>query len=77
MMSRLVPKLRFKEFSGEWEEKRLGNLYEFFPTNSFPRDKLNYENGTVKNIHYGDIHTKFSTLFDITQEKCFKLYGNR
>jgi type I restriction enzyme S subunit len=29
---------------------------------------LNYEIGEVKNIHYGDIHTKFSTLFDITKE---------
>ena len=24
-----VPKLRFKEFSGEWEEKSLGNLGSF------------------------------------------------
>ena len=67
-MSRRVPKLRFKEFSGEWEEKRLEKVYDFYPTNSFSRDKLNYEKGTVKNIHYGDIHTKFSTLFDITKE---------
>ncbi len=63
-----VPKLRFKEFTGEWEEKKLGDIYKFFPTNSFSRDKLNYEKGKVKNIHYGDIHTKFSTLFDITKE---------
>ena len=26
MMSKLVPKLRFKEFSGEWEEKQLKNV---------------------------------------------------
>jgi type I restriction enzyme S subunit len=66
-----VPKLRFKEFenSGEWEVKRLGEVYEFKPTNSFSRDCLNYENGLVKNIHYGDIHTKFDTLFDISKEK--------
>ncbi|KPM31474.1 Restriction modification system DNA specificity domain [Croceitalea dokdonensis DOKDO 023] len=29
---------------------------------------MNYENGSVKNIHYGDIHTKFSTHFDILKE---------
>ena len=69
MMSKRVPKLRFKEFSGEWEEKELEKVYDFYPTNSFSRDKLNYEKGTVKNIHYGDIHTKFSTLFDITKEQ--------
>ncbi len=67
-MTKLVPKLRFKEFSGEWEKNRLGDIYKFFPTKSFSRDKLNYEKGEVKNIHYGDIHTKFSTLFDITKE---------
>jgi type I restriction enzyme S subunit len=68
-MTKLVPKLRFSGFSGEWEDKELGSLYTFFSTNSFPRDKLNYENGTVKNIHYGDIHTKFSIHFDITKER--------
>lgn len=65
-----VPKFRFKEFenSGEWVEKKLGEVYEFKVTNSFSRDCLNYLSGEVKNIHYGDIHTKFNTLFDITKE---------
>ncbi|MFD2034216.1 restriction endonuclease subunit S [Belliella marina] len=48
--------------------KRLGDLMGFKVTNSFSRDNLNYEIGAVKNIHYGDIHTKFQTLFDITNE---------
>jgi type I restriction enzyme S subunit len=30
MMSRLVPKLRFKEFSGEWKEKKLGDIVTIF-----------------------------------------------
>lgn len=63
-----VPKLRFPEFEGEWEKKKLGEVAKFKVTNSFSRDNLNYENGSVKNIHYGDIHTKFQTLFDITKE---------
>ena len=63
-----VPKLRFREFSGEWEEKKYNEIYSFFSTNSFSRDNLNYETGTVRNIHYGDIHTKFSTIFDIEKE---------
>ena len=41
---------------------------DFKVTNSFSRENLNYEYGTVKNIHYGDIHTKFQTLFDINYE---------
>jgi len=63
-----VPKLRFREFEGEWVEKRYGDIYSFYSTNSLSRDKLNYEDGEVKNIHYGDIHTKFSTIFDIEKE---------
>src|SRR5690606_21997351 len=40
----------------------------FKVTNSFSRENLNYQVGTIKNIHYGDIHTKFQTLFNITNE---------
>ena len=63
-----TPTLRFPEFKGEWELKKLGEVANFKVTNSFSRENLNYENGVVKNIHYGDIHTKFQTLFDITKE---------
>ncbi len=65
-----VPKLRFTEFNNdeEWEIKPFNSLYEFKTTNTFSRDFLNYETGSVKNIHYGDIHTKFSTLFNLENE---------
>jgi len=65
-------KLRFKDENGKafpkWEEKLYGDVYSFYSTNSFSRDNLNYESGSVKNIHYGDIHTEFSTQFDVTNE---------
>jgi type I restriction enzyme S subunit len=65
-----IPKLRFPEFrdAGEWDIKLFENLYLFKTTNSFSRDNLNYNGGLIKNIHYGDIHTKFSTLFYIEKE---------
>lgn len=65
-----MPKLRFPEFrdAENWSKEQLDQLYSFKVTNSLSRDKLNYEHGSVKNIHYGDIHTKFSTLFDIQKE---------
>ena len=62
------PPLRFPEFKAEWKRKKLGEVMDFKVTNSYSREKLNYEKGTVKNIHYGDIHTKFRTLFNITNE---------
>jgi type I restriction enzyme S subunit len=67
-MFNLVPKLRFPEFGDDWNVSTMEKLYSFKITNSFSRDKLNYKNGSVQNIHYGDIHTKFSTLFRIDNE---------
>lgn len=64
----IQPILRFPEFEGNWEVTKFGNHYSFKNTNSLSREKLNYENGVVKNIHYGDIHTIFSLLFDVTKE---------
>lgn len=63
-----VPSLRFAGFDEEWEEKKLGEVFSFRTTNSFSRECLSHESGEVKNIHYGDIHTKFRSLFDITKE---------
>lgn len=66
----LVPELRFPEFSSEagWARERFNKLYEFKTTNSFSREKLNYKEGSVKNIHYGDVHKRFATLFDLSKE---------
>jgi type I restriction enzyme S subunit len=62
------PQLRFPEFKEEWGKKKLREMAETKVTNSFSRENLNYETGEVKNIHYGDIHTKFQTLFKIEKE---------
>jgi type I restriction enzyme S subunit len=65
--------LRFKDDNGndfpDWQKKKLEEVYSFGVTNSFSRIDLNYETGEIKNIHYGDIHTKFRTLFSITKEQ--------
>ncbi len=65
-----VPRLRFPEFrwAGGWVSAPMGEVYSFIGNNSLSRDKLNYAAGSVRNIHYGDIHTKFATHFDITKE---------
>ncbi|AZA52057.1 restriction endonuclease subunit S [Chryseobacterium sp. G0201] len=67
-MKSLQPKLRFQEFRDDWKHKYFKEIYSFRSTNSLSRDKLNYENGLVKNIHYGDIHSKFNSLFKIENE---------
>ena len=66
----LTPKLRFPEFRdrGEWQTPQLSDLYDFKRTNTLSRGMLNYEAGTIRNIHYGDIHTKFQSLFRVENE---------
>jgi type I restriction enzyme, S subunit len=66
-----APRLRFPIFRDgtEWRAERMDMLYSFIRNNALSREKLNYESGTAKNIHYGDIHTKFSALFDVTKER--------
>lgn len=67
-MEKLIPQLRFPEFKGEWYSKKFKELFDFYSTNSFSRDLLNYSDGTIYNIHYGDIHTKFKNQFFLTKE---------
>lgn len=68
--SPLLPRLRFPEFRDDstWLALQLADLYGFKRTNTLSRDKLNYETGTIRNIHYGDIHTKFKPLFRVRNE---------
>ena len=73
---KLVPKLRFTSYSNEWESHKLGDILTFYSTNSFSREKLNYESGNVKNIHYGDIHTKFPTILSISGNKDVPFINN-
>ena len=66
---KLVPKLRFGKFHDEWKTIRLDDILTFYSTNSFSREKLNYDAGIVKNIHYGDIHTKYPTILSVKGNK--------
>ena len=64
----LNPSLRFNGFNADWVTYKFSELYEFKTTNSYSRDLLNYSTGNVKNIHYGDIHTKYNSVFNIEIE---------
>lgn len=64
----LNQELRFKDEYGndypEWEEEKFSETFEFISTNSLSRADLNDESGGVINIHYGDIHKKFSHILN-------------
>jgi len=46
----------------------MSEVYSFKGNNSLSRDKLNYNGGSFRNIHYGDIHTKFALHFRVDAE---------
>jgi type I restriction enzyme S subunit len=64
----VAPKLRFKEFDHKWDQLVFSDVFSFYNTNSYSRALLD-DKGEIMNIHYGDIHTKFSMLFDVSKEQ--------
>ena len=72
------PKLRFKADDGgkfpDWEEKSFEQTFSNLNNSTFSRDCLNYENGNVKYIHYGDILVKFGENVDVNN--CIVPYVN-
>lgn len=61
---RRVPKLRFPGFTEDWEQRKLGEIFEYLQNNTLSRDSLNYKIPNIKNIHYGDILVKFNEILD-------------
>ena len=59
------PEIRFSGFTDAWELRKFGDILEFsVPNNNLSRSKLNYTNGNVKNVHYGDILVKFDSILN-------------
>ena len=59
-----VPEIRFEGFTDPWEQRKFGDCFEFLKNNTLSRAGLNGENGTARNVHYGDILIKFGDCLD-------------
>ena len=58
MQELLTGKRRLPGFTREWQHFIFGELFDFIPNNAFTREQMS-ESRKVKNIHYGDILTKY------------------
>ena len=63
----LVPEIRFKGFTDAWEQRKFSSVFEGLQNNTLSRAELNYESGTVKNVHYGDVLIKFGDYIDASE----------
>ena len=53
-----------------WEQRKLDEVFDCtIPNNTLSRVELNYESGSVRNIHYGDILIKYSSVVDVKNEE--------
>ena len=65
LMQRLLTgRTRLPGFTTPWQKVKLGEIGTFLSTNTLSRDKLNDNNGSIQNIHYGDILVKYSSIVD-------------
>ena len=60
------PEIRLKGFEGEWMRASFSESFHFLKNNSLSRAELNYGNGIVKNIHYGDVLIKFGEILNVS-----------
>ena len=52
-----------------WKMKTVEDVFDFYPTASYSRDKMSPEASptSIGYIHYGDIHTKYNILLDVSK----------
>ena len=62
------PKIRFKGFTDDWEQRKLGEVLTSLQNNTLSRADLSSEQGIAKNVHYGDILVKFGEVIDVKTE---------
>ncbi len=62
-----TPKIRFKGFTDDWEQRKFAKVFDGLQNNTLSRAELNYESGDVKNVHYGDVLIKFGDYIDASE----------
>lgn len=65
-----VPEIRFAGFTEAWEQRKFDEVFDCtIPNNTLSRAELNYESGSVRNIHYGDILIKYGSVVDVQNDE--------
>lgn len=64
-----VPEWRFSQFTAAWEQRKFGEVFDCtVPNNTLSRAELSYDEGTVLNVHYGDVLIKYGSVLDVQKD---------
>lgn len=62
-------KTEIGEIPETWDTITFGECFDVLPNNTLSRAELNYDSGDIRNIHYGDVLIKFSSVLDCCNEE--------
>lgn len=63
------PQIRFEGFTDAWEQRKLDEVFDCtVPNNTLSRAELSYDEGTVLNVHYGDVLIKYGSVLDVQKD---------
>lgn len=70
MSKRKMTKIRYRfpKFHPDWKEDEFKDIFDFHQTNTFSRSQMNNRREFTRNIHYGDILTKYGNILSDLQE---------
>lgn len=70
MSKRKMTKIRYRfpKFHLDWKEDEFKGIFDFHQTNTFSRSQMNNRREFTRNIHYGDILTKYGNILSDLQE---------
>lgn len=52
-----------------WEQRKFGEVFDCtVPNNTLSRVELSYDEGTVLNVHYGDVLIKYGSVLDVQKD---------
>lgn len=64
-----APEWRFSQFNDSWEQRKFGEVFDCtVPNNTLSRAELSYDEGTVLNVHYGDVLIKYGSVLDVQKD---------
>ena len=64
-----VPEIRFSGFTEDWEQRKFDEVFDCtVPNNTLSRAELSYDEGTVLNVHYGDVLIKYGSVLDVQKD---------